>query len=468
MKTKDILINSVSLSLLATGLSCDSESKVPQEETETGKPNVVIFFLDDAGWADFAPFGQNVYETPHVQQLAEEGCQFHNFYVPQAICSASRAALLTGCYPGRTKIFGALAPKKYGLDTNYATMGEVMQKNGYKTAIFGKWHLGDHPDTRAHNRGFDETSGLMYSNDMWAFHPENPEYWGQYPLHYWENGTIKIDSVTPKEQEFLTTWATEDAVDFINRQKDQPFFLYVPYSMPHVPLFCSDKFRGKSEAGLYGDVMMEIDWSVGQIMKVLKDKGLEENTLVIFSSDNGPWISYGNRSGKTPYREAKGTSFDGGVRSPCIIKYPGHIKENTVSLNTFFSIDVLPTICKLTGTDLPDNEIDGKDVWDLIVNKEGAKNPHDYYAFTNGRDFQGVITGDGKWKLHVPHHYRALRFSGKDGIPGKYRQDSIGYALFDMVLDPYEKGNLFDVYPEIAEKLNNYAKAHEEKFFDAK
>ena len=258
--------------------------------TMAGKrPNVVIIFLDDSGWSDFRPFGKPPYPTPNVERLAKQGCAFHNFYVPQAVCSASRSALMTGCYPGRTKVFGAHPPRARGLDPKFATMGEVLKRAGYRTAVFGKWHLGDQPETRPPARGFDESCGLMYSNDMWEFHPENPARYRDFPLQFWENGKIKIERVTAEHQPMLTTWYTEHAVDFIRRNKSEPFLLYVPHSMPHVPLFCSDKFKGKSGAGLYGDVMMEIDWSVGEITKALESSGVEDNTLVIFTSDNGPW-----------------------------------------------------------------------------------------------------------------------------------------------------------------------------------
>ncbi|MEF8811539.1 MAG: sulfatase-like hydrolase/transferase, partial [Bacteroidales bacterium] len=409
------------------------------------------------------------------------------FYVPVAVSSASRAALLSGCYPGRTGVFGAHGPNSECLDPEFATLGEVMQQNGYTTASFGKWHLGDVPGQRPHSRGFDESCGLMYSNDMWPYHPENPEHWGQWPLPYWENGEVKIDSMTPKDQRNLSTWYTENAVDFINRHDDEPFFLYVPHSMPHVPLFVSDKFKGESGLGLYEDVMMELDWSVGEIMDALEKNGVEENTMFIFiGSDNGPWLSYMDRAGKTPYREGKGTTFDGGVRNSCIIRYPEHIEPNTVSHNAFASIDILPTICHVTGSPLPDNEIDGKNVWDLITHKPGAENPHDYYPFARHSSLEAVISADGHWKLHLPHQYRSLE-KGEGGTytrrgvrglqpdsnlaeqirrPLTYTQRKIDTALFDMVHDPYEKRNVFHRYPEITDRLMEYAEQHNERFYE--
>ena len=434
-------------------------------QSGTRKPNIVIIFLDDSGYADFRPFGKTPYPTPNVEKLASEGCQFHEFYVPQAICSASRSALLSGCYPGRTGVVGAHSPGARGLDPSFATMGQVLKTAGYRTAVFGKWHIGDQPETRPPARGFDESCGLMYSNDMWEFHPQHPEHY-RTPLHFWENGKIKVERMTKKEQPMLTTWYTEHAVDFIRRNKSNPFLLYVPHSMPHVPLFRSEKFAGKSGAGVYGDVMMELDWSVSQIMKSLKDNRLEDNTLVIMTSDNGPWTSYGNHAGHTPFREAKGTSFDGGTRSACIMRYSGKIKAGTVSNRTMCTIDLLPTIAKLAGAKLPKNPIDGLDVWHLIIDKNGAQNPHRYYAFSTNKTFEGVISGDGRWKLHLPHSYRTLVYAGNDGNPGEYRQAEIGLSLFDMEADPYEKENVLSKFPDVAKRMQGFAEEHRRQFYN--
>ena len=455
-----------SLVYLLTLLACQPKQQPAETSSQQDSPpNVVLIFLDDGAYDDFEPFGRPLYPTPHVKELAQEGTSYFNFHVPQAICSASRAALLTGCYPGRTQVFGAHGPTAKGLDPSYATLGEILRAQGYATACFGKWHIGDQEETRSHARGFDETAGLMYSNDMWKFHPENPEYWGQWPLQYWENGEITIESVDEDDQKMLSTWYTEKAVDFINRYQDQPFFVYVPHSMPHVPIFCSDKFEGKSGTGLYGDVMMELDWSVGQINQAVKDNGLEENTLFIFiGSDNGPWLSYGDHAGITPYREGKGTTFEGGLRNPCIIKYPGVVPAGAESHKMFASIDIVPMVCRLTDSPFPENEIDGKDVWDYLSG-ETSKNPQPYYAFSNAREFQGVISGDGNWKLHLPHQYRSLETGGQGGTPGKYVQHHIDTALFDMVHDPFEKGDVKEIYPEITSDLLEIAAQHYNKFY---
>mgnify|MGYP005844105659 CR=1 FL=1 len=453
----------VMLSLFSVSQFCTISVTFASEEN--AKPNIVLIFLDDSGWADFKPFGSPKYKTPNVEKLAEGGCRFNNFYVPQAVCSASRAALLSGCFPGRTQVFGAHGPKGAGLDPKFKIMSEVFKANGYKTAVFGKWHIGDKDGRRPWDRGFDESCGLLYSNDMWEFHPGNPKYWGRYPLQYFQNGKLKIERVGKKDQKMLTTWYTEKAVDFIERNKENPFFLYVPHSMPHVPLFVSDKFAGKSGTGLYGDVMMEIDWSVGQITKSLADCGVEDNTIVIMTSDNGPWISYGNRAGKTPFREAKGTSFDGGVRSACIIKYPGKIKAGSSSDKMFSTVDLMPTLAKLTGSKLPDSPFDGRDVWDIITGKLNAENSHKYYPFSTGSRFEGVISGDGRWKLHVPHRYRTLVKTGMDGMPGKYKQAKTGISLFDMQNDPYETTDVKSKYPEIFARMKSFAEGHKAKFF---
>ncbi|MDD7983944.1 sulfatase [Lentisphaera marina] len=427
--------------------------------------NFVIIFLDDAGWEDFQPFGEDHYQTPQVKKLAEEGAVFSQFYVPQAICSASRAALLSGSYPSRTKVFGAHGPNGKGLDPKFATIAEQLKKAGYATAHFGKWHCGDREETRPLARGFDEHAGLMYSNDMWHLHPMKPKHWGKFPLRFWNNGEIEIDNLQPKDQKNLTKWTTEKSVDFIKRNKDNPFFLYTAHPMPHVPLYVSKDFEDISGKGLYGDVIAELDWSVGQINQALKDHGLADNTMVIFSSDNGPWAGYGDHAGKTPYREAKATSFDGGTRSPLIVKYPKAIPAGIQSKKVFCSIDIMPTILDLAKAPLPENEIDGKNVLDLISNKEGAENPHDYYYFTIGKNLEAIISADGRWKLHLPHSYRHVEVAGKDGYDAKYSRQKQALALYDMKNDPKESKNIIAKFPELADELKQAAEQHKKKLY---
>src|ERR1043165_2871099 len=286
-------------------------------------PNVVIIFTDDQGYGDVGCYGSKI-KTPNLDRMAAEGVRFTNFYVPQAVCSASRAALLTGCYSKRVSVQGAYPPKaKEALNKNEITLADILNKQGYATAIYGKWHLGEHPDYLPTKRGFDEYFGLPYSNDMWP--PNGAKY---PPLPLYENDKVVQ---TQPDQTQLTTWYTEHAVKFIERNKDRPFFLYVPHSMPHVPLHVSEKIKGNSGIGVYADVIMELDWSVGEILAALKKNRIDEKTLVVFSCDNGPWLIYGDHAGSAGnFREGKGTAFEGGVREPCIVRWPGKIPPGTV------------------------------------------------------------------------------------------------------------------------------------------
>src|SRR6266853_3596089 len=320
-------------------------------------PNIVIIFTDDQGYADVGVFGAKGFQTPNLDRLASQGCIFRNFHVAQPVCSASRAGLLTGCYPNRIGIHGALGPRsKVGISDGEMTLAQLVKQRGYVTGIFGKWHLGDSPQFLPLRHGFDEYFGLPYSNDMWPLRPDlvnlppNDEKRKRgYPdLVMYEGNKIAIPQVTHEDQNQLTTWYTEHAVRFIERNKDHPFFLYLAHNMPHVPLHVSDKFRGKTERGLYGDVIEEIDWSVGQVMDALDRTGAAGNTWVIFTSDNGPWLSYGDHAGSAyPLREGKGTCWEGGTREPCIMRWPGKIPAGTESKEMFLSLDLFPTIANL-------------------------------------------------------------------------------------------------------------------------
>ncbi|HEX4646812.1 MAG TPA: sulfatase, partial [Verrucomicrobiae bacterium] len=341
---------------------------------ENRPPNIVIIFTDDQGYADVGVFGARGFTTPNLDRMAAEGCVFRNFHVAQPICSASRAALMTGCYPNRIGIHGALGPRsKTGLSDGEMTLAQMLKQRGYATGIFGKWHLGDSPQFLPTHHGFDEYFGLPYSNDMWPLHPEianlPPGAPGRnrYPdLPMYDGDRVAIPKITHEDQNQFTTWYTERAVKFINGHKDQPFFLYVAHNMPHVPLHVSDKFRGKTARGLYGDVIEEIDWSVGEILAALKKNGLEQNTWVIFTSDNGPWLRFGNHAGSAkPLREGKMTNWEGGTREPCIMRWPGKIPAGTTSADMLMTIDIFPTVAKLIGAELPKHKIDGLDVWPL-------------------------------------------------------------------------------------------------------
>ena len=454
-----------------------SEPGTPLQAADASRPNFVVVFADDQGYQDLGCFGSPDIETPNIDRMAKEGARFTNFYVSQAVCSASRTALLTGCYNVRVGILGALGPSsKIGISADEMTIADVLKQRGYSTAIFGKWHLGHHEKFLPLQHGFDEYFGLPYSNDMWPYHPnvlhlpmeERLKRWPHLPLVE-GNKTIKIP-VTPEDQTQLTTWYTEHAVKFIENNKDNPFFLYVPHSMPHVPLYVSDKFKGKSKRGLYGDVIMEIDWSVGQILETLKKNGLDENTMVIYTSDNGPWLSYGNHGGSAlPLREGKGTMWDGGCREPFVARWPGKIPAGLESKEVAATIDILPTLAKLAGAKLPEHTIDGLDIWPLLSGKEGATSPHDkggYYMYW-GRELQAVRSG--KWKLHFPHAYRSLQGEpGKDGLPGPYIQKRIGLELFDLDADISESKNVVGQYPEVVERLKKLADAARKELGDSR
>jgi arylsulfatase A len=430
-------------------------------------PNIVIMFTDDQGYADVGKFGAEGFKTPNLDRMAEEGAVFRNFHVAQPVCSASRAALLTGCYPNRIGINGALGPKSdVGISSHETTLAELLKGQGYATAMFGKWHLGDSPEFMPTRHGFDEFFGLPYSHDMWPLHPSlvnlPPESSARkrgYPdLPLYEGEKVVIPKVTARDKDQLTTWYTEHAVKFITAHKSDPFFLYVAHSMPHVPLGVSDKFRGKSEQGLYGDVIEEIDWSVGQILDALKRDGLDKNTWVIFTSDNGPWLSYGDHAGSAkPLREGKGTTWEGGTRVPCIMRWPGRIPAGEDSKEMFMTIDLLPTIAKAVGAGLPELENDGLDVWPVISCQPEAKNPHKaYWFYYEQNQLQAVTSGDGRWKLHLPHAYRTLagKPGGKDGTPAPYSQGKIKQpALYDLLNDIGETTDVSAKHPEIVGKL---------------
>ena len=428
------------------------------------RPNFVVVFTDDQGYQDVGCFGSPDIETPHLDQMAKEGMRFTDFYVSQAVCSASRAALLTGCYSNRIGIMGALGPNsRRGINADESTIAEVLKTKGYATAIYGKWHLGHHPKFLPTRHGFDDYFGLPYSNDMWPYHPgvrhlpmeQRLKRWPHLPLIDGEK--IVIPQVTPETQTHLTTWYTERAVKFIEGHKDEPFFVYVPHSMPHVPLYVSEKFKGKSKRGLYGDVIMEIDWSVGQILATLKRLDLDQKTLVIFTSDNGPWLSYGDHSGAAlPLREGKGTSWDGGQREPCIMRWPGKIPAGRECSEVAATIDILPTLAQLSGASLPGHKIDGKSLWPLMSGVDGAQSPHEAYYFYWGRHLQCIRSGS--WKLHFPHAYRSLADKpGRGGIPGRYVQRKTGLALYNVKNDIGEKDNVADKHPEIVARLKKLA-----------
>lgn len=441
------LISQAWFLLLSTLISPVSLSALDQNP-----PNIVIIFTDDQGYQDLGVFGADGFETPNIDRLASDGGKYTHWYAAQGVCSASRTALLTGCYPNRIGIHGALGPgNQHGINSSETTLAELVKQKGYKTAIFGKWHLGHHPEFLPTRHGFDEFFGIPYSNDMWPKHPTNPDAYPPLPLFANEEVIETLEDQTD-----LTTRLTERAVDFIHRNKDNPFFLYVPHPQPHVPLFVSDKFKGKSERGLYGDVIMELDWSVGQIMKALDETGVADNTWIIYTSDNGPWLSYGDHSGSAlPLREGKGTAWEGGVREPCVMRFPGRIPAGFVCDTPMMTIDILPTVAGLIEAELPCHPVDGLDVWSVLTNQPNASNPHTaYYFYYKMNELHAVLSG--KWKLYFPHSYRTMkgRPGGTGGIPNPYQQARTGLELYHLGDDISETNNVADKYPQIVKRLS--------------
>lgn len=404
-------------------------------------PNVVLIHTDDLGYRDVGVYGATEFQTPHLDKMAAEGIRFTSAYAVSNACSPSRAALLTGCYPVRVGLPDVLGPsvrtgKAVGLHPDEITMAELLKPLGYATACVGKWHLGDVPEFLPLNQGFDEFFGLPYSNDMWPKHP-TAQGFPDLPLMEGD-GTIELNP----DMDQLTTRYTERAIQFIEKNAEGPFFLYLAHSMPHVPLGVSEKFRGQSAQGLYGDVIMEIDWSVGEILRVLRERGIDERTMVIFTSDNGPWLSYGNHAGSAlPLREGKGTTWDGGHRVPCIVRWPGKIPTGQVRDNMIANFDFYPTVAGLAGAKVPDDRIiDGKDIWPLLSGDPEAGTPHEYFYFFGRSELEAVRKGP--WKLHLPHAYRSLDPAlplATDGIPAPYIQLETPLALYNVVEDIGEK-----------------------------
>lgn len=437
---------------------CKAQSLISNEQL----PNIVLIYMDDMGYGDVAAYGGFEYTTPNIDKLAVQGMRFTNFYAAQPICTASRAAILTGCYPNRIGIFGALHPNSpIGISDKEVTIAEMLKKRGYATAIFGKWHLGDAQKFLPLQHGFDEYVGLPYSNDMWPVKFDGtpadstePEKFSVPPLPLIEGNKVIGYIRDLKEQATLTTLYTEKAVDFINRHKKKPLFLYLAHSMVHIPLAVSDKFKGKSKQGLFGDVMMEIDWSIGEVMKALKKNGLENNTVVIFTSDNGPWLRFGNHAGSTAgLREGKGTTWEGGQREPAIVRWPGVVPAGSICNKLSSNIDLLPTIAAITKAPLPENKIDGVNILSLFKGEINA-NPRDHlFFYFNKNDLEAVR--EGQWKLVLPHAYRSVEneLPGENGWPGKMHISKTELALYDLRRDPGERYDVKEQNPEVIKRL---------------
>lgn len=421
--------------------------------------NIILVNLDDVGYGDFSCNGAYGYTTPHIDQLASQGVRFTHFLAGQPISGASRAGLLTGCYPNRIGFSGAPGPdSNYGVHQDEMTMGELLKQKGYATAIFGKWHLGSQYQFLPLQNGFDEYYGLPYSNDMWPFHPQQGEVFNFPDLPTYDGNEVVGYNT---DQTRFTTDYTMRSIDFIkkNVQAGKPFFLYLAHNMPHVPLAVSDKFKGKSEQGLFGDVMMEIDWSIGEVWKTVQELGIEENTLIVITSDNGPWTNYGNHAGSAAgLREAKATTFDGGNRVPCIVYWKGHTQAGTICNKLASNIDLFPTFAEISGAPLPQRKIDGVSILSLIEGKTDANPRTSFVYYYNKNDLEAVT--DGEFKLVFPHKYvtYGAYAPGNDGKPGKLATVELRASeLYDLRRDPGERYNVLHQYPERAAKLMKIA-----------
>jgi arylsulfatase A len=420
------------------------------------------------GYQDLGCYGAPLIKTPRIDQMAREGIRFTNFYVCSPVSSASRAALLTGRYPQKVGVSGVLFPgAKNGLKQENVTLAEMLKSIGYATAAIGKWHLGDKPDFMPTKQGFDYYYGIPYSNDMY---PSRDTKYAANCL--WRNGFSKdsldryfaqleptnIRSLSlkdnvpllrnnecvefPVDQATMTKRFAEEGIAFVQKsvEEKKPFFLYLANPMPHVPLFVSDEFKGKSKQGLYGDVIEEIDYYTGRILDKLKELGVDKNTIVIFTSDNGPWLEKHEHSGSAlPLYEGKFTSFDGGMRVPCIIRWPNQIRAGKTSSVVNTTIDIFPTLAAVTGAILPDVELDGRNAIDIWKGKKHAKTTQEYFFYVY--DAQAVRWGD--WKYHKNQRFTTTKPVKKINSP----------ALFNLKEDIGETTNLIEQYPEIAARL---------------
>jgi arylsulfatase len=443
------------------------------------RPNIILIFADDLGYGDLGCYGAKDIRTPHIDRLAAEGTRFTSFYVAQSVCTASRAALMTASYPNRVSMSGALNhTSTTGLHPREKLLSQHFKDQGYATAAFGKWHLGNTPPHTANRRGFDEFYGLPYSNDNGPLHPVTR---GIPALPVYENDDVV--EVDPDQSQFTARF-TARAISFIERNRNRPFFLYLPHVMPHVPIFATEKFRGKSGRGLYGDVVEELDAGVGEIMATLRRLGLDEKTMVVFTSDNGPFLSYGEHAGLSgPLREGKLTTFEGGHRTPCLVRWPGRVPAGRVSDEPWSTMDFHVSAAKLIGATLPNTKLDGVDVRPLLFGEPGAKG-RDEFWFYSGEELHAVRQGD--WKLHVPHEYltvaaepgrggkpsnwanmkpQSIENSGIRGIASRhgYRVEKIDLSLYNVRQDPGETRNLAAQHPEIVARLQQVvARARED------
>lgn len=411
---------------------------------ENKLPNIVLINMDDMGYADVEHTGGKV-STPNINRISDEGITFTQFYTASSASSASRAALMTGCYPERVGINWVLDPESpIGLNPNEIIIPELLKQKDYNTVCIGKWHLGDKKGALPTSHGFDEFYGLKYSHDM-------------RPRHLVDGENV-LKEVSNNEIGSLTKDLTDKTLEYIEKYKDSknPFFIYYASPLPHVPLGVSKEFNNISGKGLYYDVITEIDYSIGRLLNKLDEYNLTDNTLVIFISDNGPWLLFGNHGGSSGvFREGKATTFDGGQHLMCFMRWPKKIKEKSICNAVISNMDILPTLAAITETKLSENYIDGKNIYNLMRNKS-KRSPHKDLFFLLRNEVQAIRSG--KWKLHIPHKYWSVNIQGNNGKMGNYKTKNLELSLYDLENDPSESINLAKKYPKIANKMMNKIK----------
>lgn len=449
-------------------------------------PNIVIILADDLGYGDVGCFGAQDIRTANLDALAMQGTRLTHFYVPQAVCTASRAGLMSGCYPNRVGLAGALNHTSTGgIQPREWLLPEMLHEKGYMNVCLGKWHLGTVPELRATRHGFDYWFGIPYSNDNSKYHPVLSAEMPPLPLH--ENDqVVELDP----DQSTFTKRLTQKALEKIDEAvaRKQPFFVYLPYVMPHVPIFASPQFKGRSQRGLFGDVVEELDDSIGQLMKKLESLKLVDNTIVIFYSDNGPWLSYGEHAGSAGVlREGKLTAFEGGVRVPCIVRWPGQVPAGRVCNEPVMAIDLLPTFTEIVGGRAPQLKIDGLSIKSVLLNEPGAHSPHEALFFYAGDELHAVRSG--QWKLHFAHPYlttagepgrggkpsnwgkatpRSINDSSMDAIASRHGQRvaRLALSLYDLAADPGEQNDVASQHPEVVQRLSKLAEPIREELGD--
>jgi len=436
------------------------------------QPNVVLIMSDDMGWGDPACYGSKQNVTPNLDRLAQEGTRFTSFYATQAVCTSSRCALLSGCYPNRLGLGGvALMPgAKTGFNPEEQSLAKLLHDAGYHTGIVGKWHLGDHPKFLPPAHGFDESLVLPYSNDMWPNGYVPGDATKNYPVLPWLADGVPFGTVKDwADMDAVTTVQGYRAVRFIRQHagKGKPFFLYLATSMPHTPLGASAEFKGKGPTP-YADTMADIDAKVGCVLRTLRETGVEKETIVIFTSDNGPWLNFGRHAGTAgPFREGKGTTWEGGVRVPFIIRWPGVVPAGKVTGALAANLDVLPTLVEACSAAKPKLPIDGQSF--LAAAKGASDKARDSFAYYYGDKLEAVRVG--KWKLHLPHTYRSyegLTPAAVEGRPAAYKQGKVAWALYDLEADESERQDVAAAHPEVVAELKAFAETERKRMDESK